>query len=345
MNVARTSLRHYIGLGSRGVLALAFAVQLACTASTEAPEDPGVAGGDGTGGDPGAGGVGVGGDGGAVASGGMGGEIVMPGGSSGSGGASATGGATGGLPPGTIVEDFESYPEKTFGEGRGERLGTMWVLDVRNQSTLSIDSTKPYRGTKSMHIQAPSGPDRWATLYFGRPFFPASNNTIFGRAMIFLKQNPRAEVHWNYFTALGLYRDPVTQQSRQLEWNWGGHRSNIQAFYNENDCYRRSQLEGPEGKWVCWQWKFSGVPDANASGGQKRELFVWAYGQLAPVLAVRGAPEACAAGPVIPWMAPQFNQGYLGYIHAQPSPVPIEVWWDDLAMGPEMIPCPEGYTP
>lgn len=323
-------------------------------AACAAPIDGGDSDGEGAADDPGAGGAteppaaggapgtsNTGGAAGASTGGGDGGD---PGGAAGEpgGGGSAPqpgdGGSGGGAPNAAFVEGFESYPERAL--AHLGKLGELWTADIRNGATMAVDATRPYSGARSLHITTPSGGDRQAVLLFGRPILPSEGNTLYGRAMIFLKQNPRDGVHWNYFGAGGLYQDPGTGRFQSLGWDWGGHNSSLQAFYSVNDCWTRAEARVmPEGKWDCFQWKYQGSADG------KRELFVWMYGQPAPSLFMRGAPQACSGGAAVPWLAPTFTSGYIGWMHAQASAIPIEVWFDDVVLGPEPIACPAGYRP
>lgn len=323
-----------LAAGARALLAVGVSAPL-LSGCAKATCDADCTGGAGEGGGAGINGA-AGGAAGDTA--GIGGDAGAAAGGSAAGGAAgetAAGGAAGGNA--RFEDDFEAYAVKQL--AYQDKFGFFSVAQPMG-ATMAIDTTKAHSGTKALHIQVEAGGGKRAIVNFAQPVLPRPGNVLYARAMIFLSRNPRGGTHWNYFSASGVRVDPVNGRVQGLEWFWGGHNSGLQAFYSQGDCaYRQGTHVMPEGHWNCWQWKFDGDEAAHNGRGW---MTIWRDGNPTPVLEMKGIANICGASPA--WLAPNFTGATLGWVHAQDTSFPIEVWIDDVAFGDQMIECPANFV-
>jgi hypothetical protein len=332
--------------------ALALVASAACTPSTSGGgteatggrgADSGGASGQGggaggsssnTGGAPNTGGgaAATGGTGGSSNSGGStatGGATATGGSSSNGGGGDATGGAGGsGGDAGSGSETSTPPPAGGCGEG----ATTKFCDDFENQSmgmppsgdfaveakagAMVVDGSKPYRGTKSLHIKV-AAPGSRAMLDFTKQF---PFNDFHGRAMVFMTKVNTNDEHWDFFYG----------QNSANVWELGGQFQGWSLVIDPPDHPVYSKDKIPLGRWMCiqWNWKFAGA-------GVDTSYTAKVDGKTFDKSSWTGADPSGRKWTAGPWK--KFSAGFENYGSTN---VDIDMWIDDLAFGEQEIPCP-----
>jgi len=317
------------GSGGSGVLGSGGALGTGSGGAGTNPPGAGTGGAipSGTGGDTGALGSGGGtSTGGAapISTGGSAGGSATSGGNSGSGGGGGgtTAGGTAGTagPPGPagggcgtakICDDFESYASPT-------NLAP-WTTSVSGGSVM-IDGTHVYSGKQSVLIHADAGANKKAQINrMGAPLFPANPNLFWGRMMVYMGALPASSVHYDNVqgdgTGTGQYRI--------------GGMGGILLNYEPHDCYDHIMPMLPQNKWSCWQWLYDGTKNA---------IQFYVDGKLQAQ--VMSTSQGCVDGTNSVWAAPMFTAVHLGWVNYQATTTGVDLWLDDVALGPDQIACP-----
>ena len=263
------------------------------------------------------------------------------GGSSATGGTSATGGsssnggagnATGGA--GGSGSDAGAGSETPPAAGAcGEGATTKFCDDFENQATgmppvgdfavaakpgaMVVDGSKPYRGTKSLHIKA-AAPGSRAMLDFTKQF---PFNDFHGRAMVFMTRVNTNDEHWDFFYG----------ENSANVWELGGQFQGWSLVIDPPDHPVYSKDKIPLGQWMCiqWNWKYAG-PGMDTSYTTKVDGKTFDKG------AWTGADPSGRKWTAGPWK--KFSAGFENYGSTN---VDIDMWIDDLAFGEQEIPCPK----
>ncbi|MEO5769807.1 MAG: hypothetical protein ABIS92_15745 [Polyangia bacterium] len=238
-----------------------------------------------------------------MATGGAGGQM-------GGGGGIGTGAA---CPAGLgLCDDFESYADATVPGGR-------W-MSVRASagSTLMVDSTKAYSGSKALHVTGkfPAGGINSAVISTkpGDAAFVGVTTSGFVRFMMYLGTfNQSGNTHGRI---VRIGNDTTTSLSNPMAYGFDLHYKKPATFMIEkyNDVYFGNSV--PElGKWVCWEYEVGPTT-----------LNFWKDGQKLPTNAFSGN-----------FMLTTLAVGFETYT-ALPE---IEFWLDDVAFdGKKRIGCP-----
>jgi hypothetical protein len=235
----------------------------------------------------------------------------------------ATGSCTGAI----ACDDFE-------GNAAGA-APAMWTVDIRpaGTGTLQVDSTRAFSGTKSVHITLVANRDH-INSFITRPLSALPNNTFYGRMMMWVMATPTRDVHWDNIRAQGFFPGTMTDG----QYNYGGGPvpgvGNLFANYwtPSADCWKNSQTRLPLAKWNCVEWLYDGT---------KNEMHYWLNGEEIVELAVPQKGDGCIQGAgANNWRAPPFTKLSLGWYNAQPSPIPIDMWMDDVGVDTKRIGCP-----
>ncbi len=270
----------------------------------------GVGGGGGTsGGGDFTGSGGAGGVAGSTSSGGSSGEAGN-GGAGGSGGTAKDGGADAPISgsPGCVgvtakfCDDFE------------KQTGTVPVGDFTvSGSGITVDGTKPFGGTKSLHFK----PGTKAQLTFTKQF---PFNDEHGRMMLFMAKTPTTSSHWDIIQS---------DNGGGTQWEIGGQFGNFELVCDPPDHGLDSKTRFPEAKWVCLQWEFK-----YAGSGADTSFLAKVDGVPVDQGQFTGANSKGEK-----WTAGAWRDLMIGW-EIFGSAVAVEFWIDDLAFGEQAIPCP-----
>jgi len=250
---------------------------------------------------------------------------------SGSGGATATGGTTGsggagggagsgGMPSkdagmdapvtgapgctGVVAKFCDDFEKQNMGAPTGDFTIT--------GSGITVDSTKPFGGTKSLHVT----PGTKSQLVFTKQF---PFNDLHGRMMLFVAKTPTTSSHWDLIQSDNM---------GGTQWEVGGQFGNFELVCDPPDNGLDSKTKFPDGKWVCLQWEFKFV-----SAGADTSFLTQIDGVPVDQGKFTGANSKGEKWVAGPWR--DLNIGFEIFGGA----TPIEFWIDDLAFGDQEIPC------
>jgi hypothetical protein len=186
------------------------------------------------------------------------------------------------------------------------------------KGSVVVDNTKAFSGKQSVHIHLNNPPNDTVAsqITFGKPFLPTASKDIYGRAMVWMNAVPGCcstsnNIHW----------DLTTAKAGSVEYTLGSMYGNFMPVYQPGDDSVDTKTKWPEMKWVCIQWTFKG------SGTGYLDV---------KVDGTRAQPGI----PVTKWAPAAWTSLNFGFINFQPSSIPVDMWFDDLAFGESEIPCP-----
>jgi len=202
-----------------------------------------------------------------------------------------------------------------------------WKASVAG-GTMTVDSVKPYSGTKSLHITVAAGAAAHGTLNQTVPTGLVPGNNMFGRAMLFYSNTggndlPLAVHSW-LFNSAGT----STAAMGNVTMNLGGGGAKLQLNYHPPAPAVEQSVQGgtmTAGVWHCVQWEYdgSGTPSVN-------DAKVWVDGTL-----------AVEAMPAKGWQfATPWNTFDFGFTHYQTLANGVDVYLDDFALNETMVACP-----
>ena len=222
-----------------------------------------------------------------------------------------------------LCDDFEGYP-------LGSSPGGRWVVEGSSGETAVIDGGKAWSGARSVLIRHSGTAHNAIYLALSAPVLPLPRNDLHGRMMLFISKAP-ARLHWDNVRATGPLPGGAPAQ-----YNLGGESASFLSNYEPHDCYRRTQVPFPQGRWACLQWQFDG---SKADAGTRNEFHVWLDGHPVDAATVQRFGQGCIDRTSSEWVAPSFQRLLIGWEQYRPSE-PIEMWVDDVAVGERPIACP-----
>jgi hypothetical protein len=250
-------------------------------------------------------------------------------GGTGDGSVSAGGGCTGAMA--SFCDDFEA-------QTTGQPPKGAFTVRSGGMATFMIDTTKAYSGTKSAHIHVPKGAggnsDPTAQMTFNTQF-PIAMNDLHGRVMVFLTKNPndtgKPNIHWDLLSASGGGKTYTLGSM----FNDVAKTGAFMPVYQPGDRSIDTSTPFPVGMWACVQWEFR----FGGAGGDLLELKMNDKVIDLGKTTAEGAP--IVGGHVAAWPAGPWSRLTFGYVHfSSPTPIDVDLWFDDLAFGPQEIPCP-----
>jgi hypothetical protein len=214
----------------------------------------------------------------------------------------------------------------------------MFSVNTGGGATMMVETTKAYSGAKSAHIHVPKGAgggtDPTAQLTFTKQF-PIAANDVHGRAMVFLTKNPNGtgnpNIHWDMvWTSAG--------NKQYVLGSMYNDRAKAGAFmpvYQPPDDSIDTSTPWPEAVWDCIQWEFR----YGGAGGDLLEIKQ--NGKVIDLGTATASGKAISQGHVATWAAGAWTNLVFGYVHySTPTPIDVDLWFDDLAFGPQEILCP-----
>jgi hypothetical protein len=202
-----------------------------------------------------------------------------------------------------LCDDFESYASTLAGP---------WTPDNGlTGSSLQVDSTNVFSGTKSVPIKSGGGGNGGdAVNMTTTKGLPVATNHVFGRAMMFLR-SPWAT---NHIRVMGMQGD-VYYQGYVLDAHGDFA---LEALVDQGGG---GSTPLTLDKWVCVEWEFDAPPNGPVVARS------WIDGdEILPE--PQGYPNV------------QMLNLWLGYSTALQS-VPTEMWVDDVALDLQRVGCPE----
>jgi hypothetical protein len=204
-----------------------------------------------------------------------------------------------------------------------------WMTSVAGV-TMTVDTVKPYSGSKSLHISVAAGAAAHGTLSQTVATGLVPGNDLFGRAMVFYSStggnNLPLNVHSWIFNSAGM--STAANGMVSMNMGGGGATSKPQLNYHYPPAPNEQSVQGgmwTAGKWLCVQWQYnaSGTPVAD-------DAKVWIDGQL-QVEAMQSKGWNFAT----PWSTFDF-----GFTHYQTTTNPVDIYLDDFGLNETMVACP-----
>ena len=223
-----------------------------------------------------------------------------------------------------FCDDFESYAV-------GGPPGGRWTVEGSPGQSAVIDGGKAWSGSRSVLIRHTGTAHDAIYLSLGAPLLPLPSNELHGRMMLFITRAP-PRLHWDNVRATGPLPGGANAQ-----YNLGGESGSFLSNYEPHDCYRRTKVPYPQGRWACLQWQFDG--SAADAGGPRNQFHVWLDGHSIDEATVDRFGQGCIDKTTSEWVAPSFERLLIGWEQYRPSD-PIELWVDDVAVGEQPIACP-----
>jgi hypothetical protein len=194
-----------------------------------------------------------------------------------------------------------------------EKQNTVPTGDFTVSGTgITVDGTKPYGGTKSLHVQ----PGTKSQLVFTKQF---PFNDLHGRMMIFMAKTPTTSSHWDIIQS---------DNAGGTQWEIGGQFGNFELVCDPPDNGLDSKTKFPDGKWVCLQWEYKFV-----SAGADTSFLAQIDGVPVDQGKFTGANSKGEK-----WVAGAWRDLNIGW-EIFGGATPVEFWIDDLAFGDQPIPC------
>jgi hypothetical protein len=166
--------------------------------------------------------------------------------------------------------------------------------------------------------------------------FPIAADDVHGRVMMYLTKNPNGtnnpNIHWDltWTSAPGGIQYVLGSM-----WNPTANAGAFMPVYQPPDDSIDTSTPWPEAAWACIQWEFR----HGGSGGDL--LQVKLNGKVIDLGSQTASGVAVNGGNIPGWPAGSWNDMVFGYVHySQPAPIDVDIWFDDLAFGPQDIPCP-----
>jgi hypothetical protein len=245
------------------------------------------------------------------------------------GGAGAPASGCGDLP---ICDGFESY-------STGQTPNGIWSKQGGGSAT--VDTTRPFRGDKSVHIQTGESEAGRVWLHTTSDrLFPTRH--LFGRLWLYLDALPTTEVHWDMIEALGTADEPeawddpfeiALRYGGQLDENFLANFETPGSYGGDGprtDCAKFSDTRMPAGRWACMEWEF----DSDAE-----VMRFWLDGEAVEDLEVHKEGTQCISDDTDGvWYYPTFEALNLGWREWWEAGT-RELWIDEVAVGAERIGC------
>jgi hypothetical protein len=187
-------------------------------------------------------------------------------------------------------------------------------------STAVIDTTKPYRGTKSAHLKMSTGRSFITeTGTFNQSGTAATNNDMWGRMFIWFESAGMPGGH----TVFIRLEDPaLAGMSKELHVAGGDNATFGAEIRTTSDMWRHDTTMIPRTppKWECWEW--------HTTAANTLEFYV--DGTLRAGMTVTAANN---------WPFPVFKKLSLGFLSFRTTTNATETWIDEVAVDTARIGC------
>ncbi len=223
-------------------------------------------------------------------------------------------------------DDFESYSGAIT---NGMTLGP-WKASVGGAVVATVDTTKAYSGTKSLHITIASGDTgAHATLNQMKAAGLVTGNNMYGRAMVYYSNAGGADVPTKVHSWVFQSTGKSTKTGNDVSMNVANNGSNYFLNYHPGTPsteYSASGGKPTAGKWICMQWQFDGSGKPPADDGK---------------INIDGMNVVDAKAKTPNWdFATPWDSFDFGFTHYQTTGNKIDVYLDDVAVDGKPVACP-----
>jgi hypothetical protein len=205
--------------------------------------------------------------------------------------------------------------------------GSVFKLELGNGSTGVVDSSKAFRGAKSVHLKTATAQAFITETASFTGTTAAANNALWGRIFIWFEVTGDAPKSHDVFIRL---EDPASSSSSAQLHVAGGSRGQLAAeIRSGSDLYKPKIVEPPPAgtvlfplatpKWQCWEW--------HTTADNTLEFYI--DGELYAPMSVTAGDE---------WPFPIFKKLYLGFMQYGTTPA-TELWIDEVALSDTRVGC------
>ncbi len=196
-----------------------------------------------------------------------------------------------------------------------------WSDAGARKGTARIEQGKAWKGRHALHVTAPK--DEHVQVLVSHRLATAQE-TLFVRMYVWAPE-PLPPHNWNYLIV----------QGQGHSWRLGG---TTKPFGDESGARLVRVMHQPlhkelvsaerfeTGRWICWEMELR---------SRDRAMNVWLDGRAIPAMALPGDSGKADQ----PWVFPSFERVDIGLQHAHPTPGPVEVWIDEVAIDARRIGC------
>ena len=218
----------------------------------------------------------------------------------------------------TLCDGFET--------GAPGDAGSVFKFELGSGSTGVVDTTKAFRGTKSVHMKTATAQAFITETASFKGTTAVTNNAGWGRMFIWFETKANPQSH-DVFIRL---EDPDSKVSSAQLHLAGGSRGQLAAeIRTTTDLYKPTIATPPPAgrvlfplatpKWQCWEW--------HTTADNTLEFYI--DGELYAPMSVTAADK---------WPFPVFKKLYLGFMQFGTTPA-TEMWIDEVALSDARVGC------
>jgi len=213
-----------------------------------------------------------------------------------------------------------------FETGAPGDAGSVFKFELGSGSTGVVDTTKAFRGSKSVHMKTATAQAFITETASFTGTTAATNNAGWGRMYIWFETKANPQSH-DVFIRL---EDPASSASSAQLHVAGGSRGQLAAeIRSGSDLYKPKIAEPPPADrvlfplatpaWQCWEW--------HTTAENTLEFYI--DGELYAPMSVTAADK---------WPFPIFKKLYLGFMQFGTTPA-TELWIDEVALSDTRVGC------
>lgn len=246
-----------------------------------------------------------------------------------SGGTTGSGGGNSGSTSGPITAGGDSKCAGSmaklcdgFEEADIGATGSAWTAATGGGTTVAVDTSKPYRGSKSVHITFKAAANAQGfiteTKTFSASGTAAMNNSLWGRMFVWYQLDAGQTAPAGHFVFIR-----AEGGGSQLHIA-GGHGAMLGAeIRTTTDLYKYAAPAVPvppaPAAWHCWEW--------HTEADNTLQFFI--DGKVLSGMAVTAADK---------WPFPNFGKLYLGWLDFSAGPTG-QMWIDEVALASTQVGC------
>ncbi len=246
-------------------------------------------------------------------------------------GGTAAGGASGpGCPTGAFLcEGFET-------QTAGAAPGAPWMLDTRGGGKITVDTTKPFSGQKSVHVTGVMNGFQGDRANIATPM-AIDSKTVWVRFMMYTASYPASSGVHTRLMRLGTAAGAALG-SPESGYSFATY--NGTAIEKVNTVLQRSAAtklndSANKNRWICWEFEID-----KTGGIGKVVPHIWLDTKELSLSAAGGASHGMTSPSWDPINIEVFIMGLEGY---QPDPVPADYWIDDVIINSQRVGCPASH--
>jgi hypothetical protein len=222
-----------------------------------------------------------------------------------------------------LCEGFETYTEGASPTGT-------WTRDVRGGGKINVETTRPFSGSKALHVTGTMNADR---ANIRTPLMVAAE-TVFVRFMMYTIGYPSSSGVHTRLIRLGTNAGTPSgaPESCYSFANYNGTAiEKVNSIYLRNTDTRLNDAQ-LKNRWVCWEFEID-----KTKGVGKVEPHIWLDGRELSLAPAGSASHGMTTTSWDPIAIETFIMGLDGF---QADSVLADFWIDDLVVNSRRVGCP-----